>query len=134
MIRPLHQHADLRGGPFAGIEDADPVIGQTDFADAGQRGKAFPEAGVERVDRAVAVSRFNVIACASADAHGGGGAGLLLPAADDHDFVSLNVEELRARIERLADEELERPIGGFEVIALVLGFLDPVHEGPAGVV
>ena len=49
------------------------------------------------------------------------------------DFVTLDFEELDAGLQRLADEELEGAVGGFEIVALVFGLFDAfdaVRGGP----
>src|SRR5260370_3927585 len=54
----------------------------------------------------------------------GGGAG--------RDFVAFDVEEVHARAESFADQQLEGAFGGFELVAFVLHLLDALEELAAG--
>ena len=54
-------------------------------------------------------------------------------AAARGDFVALDVEEVHAGAEGLADQQLEGAFGGFELVAFVLHLLDALQEFAAGV-
>ena len=59
VVAPFDQDADVGGGAFVGIEDADFVVGQADVGDLRvELGEALAQADVEGVEGAVAGSRW----------------------------------------------------------------------------
>src|SRR5512133_1869538 len=113
MGAPLDQHADVGGGAFVGVEDADLVIGQAHVGDLRiELGEAVAQADVERVEGAVAGFGGGVDIVLRLERDGGGGNGTARGGAGV-DFVAFDVEEVRAGAKRVADEEFEGAFGGF---------------------
>src|ERR1035437_3660981 len=133
VVGPFDEDADIGGGTFVGIEDADFVIGQADVGDLRiELGKALAQADVQGVEGAVSGFGGAVDIVLRLDRDGGGGSGGIGGGAGG-DFVALDIEEVQAGAEGFADQQLEGAFGGFEFVAFVLHLLDALQEFASGV-
>ena len=83
---------------------------------------------MQRVERAVADLGGRMHAILRAQGDGGGSArGRCAAGAGGH-FVALHVEEVHAGVQRLADQQFESALGGFEFVAFVLHLLDAFEQ------
>ena len=71
---------------------------------------------------------LDLVAAPRPDAHRRGRARLLLAPSDNHHLVPMHFEKLRTGIHRLANEQLESPVGRLKVIALIFRILDAIHQ------
>src|SRR5947199_3170019 len=63
----------------------------------------------------------------------GGGVGGPVAVGARGDLVAIHVEELQSGMEGFANEQLERALGGFELVAFILHLLDALEQLAAGV-
>src|ERR1035438_1901081 len=133
VVAPLDEDADIGGGAFAGIEDADFVIGEADVGNLRiEPGKALAQAEVEGVEGAVTGFGGAVDIVLRPDRDGGGGSGGV-GGGPGRDLVAFDVKEVQTGAEGLADEQFAGALGGFELVAFVLHLLDALEELAAGV-
>src|ERR1017187_6106712 len=133
VVAPLDEDADIGGRAFAGIEDADFVIGEADVGDLRiEPGKALAQADVQGVEGAVPGFGGAVNIVLRPDRDGGGGSGGV-GGGPGRDLVAFDVEEMQTGAEGFANEQLEGAFGGFELVAFVLHLLDALEELAAGV-
>ena len=127
------QHTGGRTGGTRSVEDAHLVVGEVDVGELRQhRADGSAQRGVDRVDRAVALGNpdasLGVVALADPDLHGRLGREVAARQfVGDHPH-RLDPEELRHLADRSAHQQLERGIGGLEVVALVLETLQFVDD------
>src|ERR1019366_4441179 len=133
VVAPLDEDADIGGGAFAGIEDADFVICEADVGDLRiEPGEALAQADVEGVEGAVPGFGGAMNIFLRPDGDGGGGSGGV-GNGPGRDFVAFDVEEVQTGAEGFADKQFEGALGGFELVAFVLHLLDALEELATGV-
>ena len=129
----------LAAVPLRRVDDAHLVVGQPHVAASWriERHQRRPQRGVERVDRAVA---FGHPVCATRSPTRtltvASQIEVVAVAAHRHVIGIDDERRRRLRVSDPADEQRQRTVGGFELVALVLEFLDraPASSRSAGVV
>src|SRR4051812_22760581 len=129
----VDEHAGHRSGAVALVEDADLVVDELDVAqvrvDLGDRGA---QGGVERVHRAVALGGADVALAVDPNLDRRLGLDLSVrPLLDDH-APRLKREQRLVRAALAPHQQLERSVGGLEVVAAVLELLDALDDPRRG--
>src|SRR5207244_2207722 len=91
-------------------------------------------AEVERMHGTLASGSCRVHAILRAYVDGGGRSRSYRTGRLRRNFVAFDVEEMQARMQRLADQQLESSLGGLEFVAQVLHLLDALEQFTSGIV
>ena len=129
MVGPFDQHSHLGRRALLRFQHADFVVGEADVGDAGiQRGQTLAEAQVERVTGP----------CPEAVAECTPSCALILTVpvvveGREPDILVVTSKLITSkncmpRVQRLAYQQFERALGGFELVTHVLDMLDALEQ------